>query len=342
MKKKVIVLCGGNSSEHEVSLKSAKNISDSLNQDKYNLSIMYISKSEEVIPITYDELKLLVEGKKLDLSISKKENLYLIGENNEEECVVFPIIHGAFGEDGKLQSILETLNIPYVGSSSSTSAICIDKEFTKIIVQSLGIKVAKSLTIKKHESYVSYEEIVDKLGVPFFVKPSRQGSSVGISQVTNESEYTNGLEEAFKYDNKVIVEEKISGYELECGVLGNDNPIVSEIGKIETKDQDFYSYENKYIDENGAVLEIPAKIDPLIKSTIANYSLSIYKKLDCKGLSRVDFFVDKEKIVFNEINTIPGFTNISMYPKLFNAVGISYDDLVDRLISLAIEEFKNK
>ncbi len=174
------------------------------------------------------------------------------------------------------------------------------------------------------------------------MKPSRQGSSVGISQVTNESEYTNGLEEAFKYDNKVIVEEKISGYELECGVLGNDNPIVSEIGKIETKDQDFYSYENKYIDENGAVLEIPAKIDPLIKSTIANYSLSIYKKLDCKGLSRVDFFVDKEKIVFNEINTIPGFTNISMYPKLFNAVGISYDDLVDRLISLAIEEFKNK
>lgn len=349
MKPKLLIICGGNSSEHEVSLLSCKNVVDAVDQNKYDMSVAVIDKNDKVMLLDDECMdKLLNDVDASSLMKITKSNLPASSNQHDisylaktirssGETIVFPLIHGNFGEDGKLQGILETLNVPFVGSSASTSAICMDKDITKLVVGSLGIKVADYLVIKKTDRYPSFTNVVQTIGLPFFVKPARQGSSVGVTKVEKEDDYLGALLEGFRYDRKILLERAIKGMELECAVLGNETPEASRVGKIVLHKDEFYSYKNKYTDEKGAVLELPAYIDSHLEEEIRSQALNIYKRLDCKGFARVDFFVEKGEIIFNEVNTIPGFTNISMYPKLWEISGLNYSELIDRLVAHALE-----
>ena len=313
MKKiKIGVIFGGRSAEHEVSINSAKNIIASLSKDKY-----------EVIPI-----KIGKDGKIPFTKLAKLD-------------VAFPIIHGPFGEDGSLQGVLKIMNIPFVGGSVLGSAVGMDKDVMKRLLNEAGIKNAKAIVLKSHQK-LTFEKAKATLGLPMFVKPANLGSSVGVSKVNSKKDFINALAEAFKYDTKIIIEEMIVGRELECAVLGNENPIASPIGEVIMNTSSFYSYDAKYIEADGAITEIPAK--NLSKTDIKKLqetALKTYQVLGSEGLSRVDMFLTKKgEIYVNEINTLPGFTDISMYPKLFELKGISKADLIDKLILLAIERFE--
>jgi len=270
------------------------------------------------------------------VSLSKKEKIGPID-------VVFPLIHGPFGEDGTIQGLLKLMEIPFIGASVLGSAVGMDKDVMKRLLRDAGILIAKFFVVENSEKdKVSFEKIESQLGLPVFVKPANLGSSVGISRVNSKSDYEKALKIAFEYDNKVIVEEQIDGREIECSVLGNDNPIASVPGEILPQDS-FYSYNAKYIDANGAKLQIPAKLTQELVEKIQQCAKKVFKTLCCEGMARVDMFLKENgEIVVNEINTIPGFTKISMYPKLWKESGISYSELIDRLIDLAIDRFENE
>ena len=312
---KVGILFGGKSAEHEVSLLSAKNVIEAIDKNKYKPILIKIDKN----------------GK-----WSNKFNFKGID-------VVFPILHGPFGEDGTVQGLLKTVGIPFVGPSVLGSAIGMDKEVSKRLWRDAGLFIAKFLVFHKHEvNKINFSRVKKELGLPLFIKPSNLGSSVGISKVNSKKEFEIGIKEAFKYDSKIIIEENVKGREIECAILGNENPIASIPGEVIPK-KDFYSYEAKYIDENGAILEIPASLTKSKQKEIQNLAIKAFQIICCEGLSRVDFFLtDKGKLIINEINTIPGFTNISMYPRLWKESGISYSKLIDKLIQLAILRHKRE
>jgi len=255
--------------------------------------------------------------------------------------VVFPILHGPFGEDGTMQGLLKLANIPFVGAGVLGSAIGMDKDVMKRLLRDAGISVAQFLTLRRQDT-PDYNDVTKELGLPLFVKPANMGSSVGVSKVNNEADFIDAVKEAFKYDNKILIEENILGHEIECSVLGNESPIVSVPGEVIPR-HEFYSYEAKYVDENGAGLEIPAKLSDEETDKIKSIALKTFKVLECEGFGHVDCFLTKEgKVYVNEINTIPGFTSISMYPKLWEASGISYSELIDKLIQLAIDRFQKE
>ncbi len=316
MKKiKVGVLFGGKSAEHEVSIKSAHNVIKALNKKKYR-----------VIPI-----KISKNGK-FDFSVIKKAD------------VIFPVLHGPFGEDGSMQGFLKISGVPFVGPSVLGSAVGMDKDVMKRLFRDTGIPMGKFITLRAGDE-VNFTRVKKELGLPLFVKPANMGSSVGISKVRNEKEFKKGIREAFKFDTKIIIEEFIDGREIECAVLGNDNPMASVPGEI-IANQEFYSYDAKYMD-GGSTVNIPAKLSPKTKKKIQLLAIKVFQTLNCEGMSRVDFFLKKKakkntEVLVNEINTIPGFTNISMYPKLWEASGIPIPKLLDRLIELAIERFKRE
>lgn len=310
-KLRIGILFGGKSAEHEVSLASAKNIINALDKKRYQITSKKIPKNGK---FSFDSLK------KLD--------------------VIFPVLHGPFGEDGSIQGLLKLAGVPYVGAGVLGSAIGMDKDIMKKILRDAGLPIAKFITVKMADR-PSFAKVKNILGLPVFVKPANMGSSVGVSKVKNEKEFKKALNDAFKYDNKILIEENIDGRELECAVLGNDHPMASMVGEI-VPNQEFYSYDAKYIDE-GSVAQIPAKIEKKTAKKIQELSLKTFRVLNCEGLARVDFFLKKNGSIFiNEINTIPGFTNISMYPKLWEASGISQTKLLDRLIDLAIERFDSE
>jgi D-alanine-D-alanine ligase len=313
---KIAVVFGGKSPEHEVSLESAKNVIAAINREKY-----------EVI-----EIKIEKDG---DLS-----SLFQI-LNKEKGVVVFPVLHGTFGEDGTIQGMLKLMNIPFVGAGVLGSAIGMDKEIARRLLNEAGIPTPKFIVLTR-TSKKSFEEIKSKLKLPFFVKPANLGSSVGDNKVKTELEFNSVVEEAFKYDNKVLIDEFIKCREIECSVLGNEEVVASIPGEIiVSKDYEFYSYEAKYLDKNGAKLQIPAKLDNKEINEIQKLAIKTFKTLQCEGMGRVDFFLrENGELLVNEINTIPGFTKISMYPKLWEASGISYPELIDKLITLAIERSK--
>jgi D-alanine-D-alanine ligase len=258
--------------------------------------------------------------------------------------VVFPILHGPFGEDGTVQGLLKLADIPFVGAGVLGSAAGMDKEVMKRLLRDGGAPIGKFLALRSHEPIPPYGEVAAALGAPFFVKPANMGSSVGIRKIRREEEYLPGLGEAFQYDSKIVLEEFIRGRELECSVLGNENPAASVPGEV-IVGHEFYSYEAKYLDEKGAVLEIPAKVPAAVEARVRELALKTFSILCCEGLSRVDFFLRGERpedVLVNEINTMPGFTRISMYPKLWEASGLSYTALIDRLIRLAIERFERE
>jgi len=255
--------------------------------------------------------------------------------------VIFPVLHGPFGEDGTVQGLLKLANIPFVGAGVLGSAVGMDKDVMKRLLRDAGIPIANFVVLHEHRKKdISYEKIKSNLGLPLFVKPANYGSSVGINKVEDEGTFDQALEEAFQFDHKIIVEAFVDGREIECSVLGNEDPIASVPGEIIPR-KDFYTYEAKYIDEDGAYLRVPATLEAPIIGRIQELSVKAFKVLCCEGMARVDIFLKKNNdIVLNEINTIPGFTKISMYPRLWEASGISYSELIDRLIQLALARFE--
>lgn len=356
MKKKirVLVLFGGKSAEHEVSLQSAKNVINSINKEKYEVVLMGIDKggtwrlnaaSQFLLNAGNPKLvKLNKEGESVAL-VPGNDKQILVGLSQQDAVgivdVVFPVLHGTFGEDGTVQGMLKLANIPFVGASVLGSAVGMDKDVQKRLLRDAKISIAKFVVLKNPKD-MSYEQIVRELGTPFFVKPANLGSSVGVHKVKNRKQFTEAIKDAFSYDTKILVEEFIKGRELECSVLGNEKPIASLPGEV-LPSHEFYSYEAKYIDEHGARLEIPAKVPKKIVQQIQKLAVEAFKVLSCEGMARVDFFLREDgKVLINEINTIPGFTKISMYPKLWEASGLSYEKLVDTLIQLAIERFEKE
>lgn len=321
MKKiRVGIIFGGKSAEHEVSLVSAKNIIDATGKEKYELVEILITKSGE-----WQASGQIVNPFEILKTVD----------------VIFPIVHGTYGEDGTLQGLLKLANVPFVGADVLGSAVGMDKEVMKRLLRDAKISIGKFITVNQ-KTVPTFEEASEKLGTPIFIKPANMGSSVGVHKVSNENEYQAAIEDAFKYDNKVLLEEFIEGREIECAVLGNDEPEASIPGEIKAS-HDFYSYEAKYIDPKGADIIIPANLPETVIKEVQEIAIKTFQALECFGLARVDVFVTPEnKVVVNEINTLPGFTSISMYPKLWEASGISYPNLIDKLIQLALERFEQE
>ena len=352
MKQKVLVLFGGSSSEHDVSLSSASSVIKNIPEEKYDIVKMGITKDGRCY-IYNGSPDMLPEGKWLE----DKENLEpaviscdrshhgIIRLSNGAEIekidVVFPVLHGKNGEDGTMQGLLEISGIPYVGCNTVASAICMDKAATNAMADFYGIPQAKWVAFDKHaysgNKTVLLEGAAEKLGFPIFVKPANAGSSVGISKAKNLEELEAACEKAFEHDKKLVLEEGVIGMEVEVAVLGNDEPVASVVGEV-VPCNEFYDYDAKYL-ANESELHIPARLPEDKLKAVQEAAVNAYRSLGCSGFTRVDFFVRESdgKIMLNEPNTIPGFTSISMYPKLFAASGIPYSELLDRLLTLALE-----
>ncbi|MBS7298227.1 MAG: D-alanine--D-alanine ligase [Eubacteriales bacterium] len=350
-KLKVCVIFGGKSPEHDISLKSATSVISNLDKDKYDIYMVGITKNGEWYYYTGDVSELegdnwLRDNAKLNKAIISPDSndKALIVFDGEPEFikldVVFPILHGENGEDGTLQGLLELSGIKYIGMGVLSSAVSMDKAYTKIIFKHAGIPQADWVTVIDREMMNEAEvcdRIENKLGYPCFVKPCNTGSSVGVGKAHDRAELSQMLENAFKYDRKVIVEEFIDGHEVECALLGNGEPDASCIGEI-IPTVEFYDFDAKYKD-SSTVLKIPAEIPDDTVNVIKEYAKKAFVALDGSGLTRADFFVKYSdgSVVINEVNTLPGFTNISMYPKLWQAEGMTYSGLLDELIKLGLE-----
>lgn len=348
-KQKLGVIFGGMSTENEVSCVSAVSVIKNLNRDKYEIFPIYISKTGNWFKLIDFE-----QREKYGEELEGKEPIDNIIEYLKSLDVIFPVLHGLYGEDGTIQGLLELLRIPYVGCGVLASSVGMDKVYTKVIFDKAQINQTKYIYIRKYEDnyicidndfsekIIKLEEITNivtkELKFPVFVKPSNSGSSVGISKVHDEIELENAITEASKFDKKIIIEQGIIGREVECAVLGNEKVIASCIGEVKAAD-DFYSYDAKYNNQESKTI-IPAEISKEKAKEIQELAIKAFKAIDGKGLSRVDFFIEKntEKVYINEINTLPGFTSISMYPKLFEESGIEYTDLLDKLISIAFNK----
>src|SRR3989344_5476791 len=353
-KLKIGVLFGGKSAEHEVSLQSAKNVIEMLDKKKYDVISIGIDKSGRwLLNSTSNYLLNSDNVKFVKLNKSNKEVVLhadnkgkLVSVNDEKSGskidVIIPMLHGPFGEDGSVQGLLKLAGIPFVGAGVLGSAVSMDKDVMKRLLRDTGVSVGKFFVLNMGEN-LSFKETKKRLGMPVFIKPANLGSSVGISKVKNEKEYKKALKEAFKYDSKIIVEEFIDGRELAIAVLGNESPQASIPCEIIT-DREFYDYEAKYSNEHGALIDIPAKISKTLSKKARKIAVDSYKVLACEGMARVDLFLQKKnnKFVVCEINTIPGFTSHSMYPKLWEASGIPLTKLLDKLIDLALERFEKE
>lgn len=346
MKQKLLVLCGGQSSEHLISRMSCTSVLNNLNRDKYDITLVGIDTDGKWYNLDIEKKDLA-----LDNWLDNSNEINNVFKLLKEHDVAFPVLHGLYGEDGTIQGLFELAKIPYVGTRVLSSSVSMDKIYTKKILETVGIPQVKSVYVKKRYDgnlvvvTNEFEEIKDveayiiqKIGMPCFIKASRSGSSVGCYRCDNQNELMDKLIAASNYDRHIVVEENIDCIELETAVLGNDDVIVSRVGQIMPHGE-FYTFESKYEDEESKTC-IPALVDEAIQEKIREYAIKVFKAVDGHGLSRVDFFLDKKtnKIYLNEINTMPGFTKISMYPQLMNDFGISYTELLDKLIELAKEK----
>ena len=344
---KLGVIFGGTSTEHDVSIVSGTSVLRNLDKEKYEIYPIYVDKQG-----TWFEYKNNNQILKVGDALETNNKIENICKYLKSLDIVFPVMHGLKGEDGTIQGLLELLDIKYVGSKVLGSSICMDKAYTKIIFEKAQINQAKYVYIRKQdESYIyigndfseqkmnidNLTQIIEqKISYPMFIKPSNSGSSVGINKANNSEELKNAIEYASKFDKKIIIEENIKAREIECAVLGNEEVETSILGEIKPADE-FYSYDAKYNNKESKTI-IPADLTKNMEKDIREIAKKAYKATDCKGFARVDFFVDDKnnKIYVNEINTIPGFTEISMYPKLWEASGVSYPKLLDKLINLAL------
>ena len=348
----VCILFGGVSSEHEVSLRSAESVLNHIDKDKYNIFPVGITKDGDWILFGGKDYGMLPAGTWQNCEENRRAAISPVRGQGllsfENDCVVreridvvFPVMHGENCEAGAIQGLLQIAGIPYVGPHVAASAACMDKTITKLIASQAGVRQADWQLVTREGFARSHAAVLDaveaKFPYPVFVKPAGTGSSVGVAKAQGREALEAAIEAALKYDRKVLVEEFIRGQEVEVAVLGNDAPAASVCGEI-VAGADFYDYEAKYISD-CAKLVIPARLDETVSERVRDTAIRAYRALGCRGLSRVDFFVTRKdrEVVFNEINTIPGFTSISMYPKLFEASGIPYPELLDRLIELAME-----
>jgi|TARA_B100001964_G_scaffold186217_1_gene206775 D-alanine-D-alanine ligase len=357
-KMRIGILFGGRSGEHEVSLRSARSVLQAIDREKYSVSLIGITKNgrwiggenplaaledgDEAIERCPDTILLIDPVDNSLIQISRNSNDETIYINKTEDLdVIFPVLHGSFGEDGAVQGLFELADIPYVGSGLVGSSVGMDKGVFKSVMCSAGLPVLPSMTVNRSEyrsnTAIMVDRIIRKLTLPVFIKPANLGSSVGITKANNIGELKSGLDEASKWDRRIVIEEGVNAREIEVSVLGNDDPQVSIAGEV-VPQRDFYDYDAKYVSDDSELL-IPAPISPDQLVRIQEMAIAAYKAVDCSGMARVDFLLDKSsgKVWINELNTIPGFTKISMYPKLWQASGIEYPELIDKLIELALE-----
>ena len=353
------IICGGRSGEHEVSLQSALGIYHALDRSRFNPlllaigpdGIWYAGTAEALIehPADPARIRLRQNAEAILLRNDGDEGVVVRQDTNDEVArvsVVFPIVHGTDGEDGALQGMLRILGLPTVGSGVLGSAIGMDKPVMKRLLKDAGLPTARWTVIREPENGAArFAELEQVWGLPLFVKPAALGSSVGISRVAQQAEFAPALEEAFRYDRRVIVEEAIAGREIECSVLGNPAPSrwpprASVPGEIVPKPGGFYSYAAKYLDPEGAALVAPAELDAETMGRVQELALAVFDTLEAEGMARVDLFLRADGgLVVNEINTLPGFTPISMYPRLWELSGLSYSELLSRLVDLALERY---
>ena len=348
----VCVLFGGISPEHEVSLRSAEFVLNCLDKEKYNVFPVGITKDGDWILYAGEDYSLLPTGEWKSFPGNRRAAISPVRGQGllsfEGDCVVrewidvvFPVLHGENGEDGAMQGLLQMAGIPYVGPHVAASAVAMDKTLTKLVVDQAGITQAAWLLVRNSELNDRMDGVLDQLearfSYPMFVKPAGTGSSVGVSKAADREALRSSLLKAGTYDEKILVEEFIHGREVEVAVMGNRNPVASECGEIDSG-AEFYDYDAKYITDTS-VAYIPARISESVAEQVREAAVQVYTAIGCQGLSRVDFFVtyENERVVFNEINTLPGFTSISMYPKLFAASGIPSEQLIDELLKLAME-----
>lgn len=357
---RVGLIFGGKTGEHEVSLASAQSVLRALDAEKYDAVLIGVTKEgrwltggnplKQLVNATQSPLLKAMNGSSPNgtsaMISHDAAEITTANALNESVDVVFPLIHGPNGEDGTIQGLLELADLPYVGAGVAASAVGMDKALMKSIFRSAGLPVGDYLVVLRHkwehEPEETIHEIETVIQYPCFVKPANLGSSVGVSQARNWDELTQALTTAAQYDRKILVERAVEGRELECSVLGNDVPVASLPGEV-IPEREFYDYEAKYADEHTRFV-IPADVTNEQARTLQEYAVRAFQAIDCSGMARVDFFLDKRdgKILVNEINTIPGFTNVSMYPKMWEASGVSYTQLIDRLIQLALEKHADK
>ena len=351
----VCVLFGGISPEHEVSLRSAESVLNNIDHEKYNVYPLGITKEGNWILFGGNDYSMLPGGlwqshpdnRQATISPIRGQGIVCFEETGITTMpvdVVFPVLHGENGEDGAMQGLLQMAGIPYVGSHVAESAVAMDKTLTKLVVDNAGVPQAAWQLVRSADMAERMERILDQLEgkfqYPMFVKPAGTGSSVGVSKARDRAALEKALLNAGSYDQKVLVEEFIHGREVEVAVMGNDSPVASICGEIDSG-ADFYDYDSKYVTDTSTAY-IPARIPEDVMEQVRDWAVKVYSSIGCQGLSRVDFFVTyaENRIVFNEINTLPGFTSISMYPKMFAASGIPYTQLIDQLLELALEACK--
>jgi len=346
-KKSVGILFGGRSVEHDISIRSATNVFQYIDKDKFQVTLIGIDRAGAWYLNDNPEVPIS-QGEQLTLLLNQGNSTFMKLKNNQELGsidVFFPVLHGTDGEDGSIQGLFNTVNKPVVGSGVLGSSVSMNKLISKKLLIQAGIPVADYIHCDfTHRQKISFEETKNQLGLPFMVKPVMLGSSVGVSKVTDSQSFQTALEQGFRYDNQIILEKYIMGREFECAVMGNEKPQATAPGEILlNQDYDFYSFDAKYVDESAASIQIPAKVDADKVKTIQSLAIASYQALACEDYSRVDLFLDQEGFIFiNEINTIPGFTNISMFPKLWEYAGISYPELITKLITYACERFDRK
>ena len=348
----VCVLFGGISPEHEVSLRSAESVLNHMDPDKYNIFPVGITKEGDWVLYAGTDYSLLPTGQWRDYPLNRRAAISPVRGQGllsfEGDCVVreridvvFPVLHGENGEDGAMQGLLQMAGIPYVGPHVSASAVAMDKTLTKLVADNAGIPQARWQLVRREDLESRMDHVIAALewqfAYPMFVKPAGTGSSVGVSKAADRESLEAALVSASVYDRKILVEEFIHGREVEVAVMGNDNPVASVCGEIDAG-AEFYDYDAKYLTDTSTAY-VPARIPEETSEQVRDAAVRIYSAIGCQGLSRVDFFVTYEdnRVVFNEINTLPGFTSISMYPKLFAASGIAYSELIDELLRLAME-----
>jgi D-alanine-D-alanine ligase len=352
-KVRVALLFGGRSAEHEVSVLSAGNVFRALDRSRYDVVPIGIAKTGEWwlcpvadqfptrVPETGPQVALLPGGGGRLVVMPEAQGQ--AGVTPEKIDVVFPVLHGPFGEDGTVQGAAELAGVPYIGSSVFGSAAAMDKDAAKRLMREAGLPILRFLTFTTPE-VPDFAAVKAELGLPVFVKPARLGSSVGVGKASTQEEFDAAVREAFRHDRKILVEEYMRAREIECGVLENEDGslLVSVAGEIvPTNRHGFYSYEAKYLDEHGAEIKVPADLSKAAAESVRLLSQQAFKALGCEGMARIDFFLDADdRAVLNEVNTLPGFTAISMYPKVLEASGVGYSELVDRLIRHALARAK--
>ena len=352
VKLNVCVLFGGMSPEHAVSLRSAESVLSNMNPEKYNIFPVGIAQDGDWVLYGSTDYSKISTGEWLNCPNNRRAAISPIRGQGllifEGDCViremieiVFPVLHGENGEDGTVQGLLELAGIPYVGPHVAASAVAMDKTLTKLVADNAGVAQADWMLVRDTEVGNHLQQVIirleKKFQYPMFVKPAGTGSSVGVSKAADREDLMRALSHAAQYDSKILVEEFIHGREVEVAVMGNSSPVASICGEIDSG-ADFYDYDAKYVTDTS-VAYIPARIPEDVEEYVREQAVKIYSAIGCQGLSRVDFFVtyDDNRVVFNEINTLPGFTSISMYPKLFMASGIPYDQIIDHLLQLAQE-----